>query len=135
VSNWAQSDAQRSVHNLTYWQGNDWWGYGPGAHSHVGGTRFWNVKHPAAYAKRLSLNQSPAAGWETPDAEAVLLEQILLGSRIREGIPTEGLAPEVIAGLIADSLIDPTSVFAGRLVLTLTGRLRADEVVRRLTFS
>lgn len=135
ISNWAKSDAQRSVHNLTYWQGNDWWGFGPGAHSHIGGTRFWNVKHPAAYAQRLALGHSPAAGWEKPNDEAASLEQILLGSRIREGISTQGLDPAAVAVLIADGLIDGHSALQQRIVLTLSGRLRADEVVRRLTFS
>ena len=54
VSNWARDDAHRSRHNLAYWTGQDWWGIGPGAHSHVGGVRWWNVKHPAAYAERLA---------------------------------------------------------------------------------
>ena len=135
VSNWSKSVEQRSVHNLTYWQGNDWWGYGPGAHSHIGGTRFWNVKHPAAYAQRLALGQSPAAGWEQPDEEAVALERVLLGSRIREGISTLEFEPDIVAGLIADGLIDGHSALKHDLVLTVAGRLRADEVVRRLTFS
>ena len=52
VSNWATDAAHRSRHNLAYWTGQDWWGIGPGAHSHVGGVRWWNVKHPAAYAQR-----------------------------------------------------------------------------------
>jgi oxygen-independent coproporphyrinogen-3 oxidase len=134
VSNWSQSISQRSVHNLTYWQGNDWWGYGPGAHSHIGGTRFWNVKHPAAYAQRLSGGESPAAGWEQPDAEALALEKILLGSRTREGISTEGIEPTAVAALISDGLIDGRAALAKRLTLTLSGRLRADEVVRRLSF-
>ena len=73
VSNWARGQTHRSRHNLAYWQGTDWWGFGPGAHSHVGGVRFWNVKHPAAYAQRLAAGESPAAGRETagcrsPDA-------------------------------------------------------------------
>lgn len=135
VSNWSKSPSQQSIHNLSYWRGNDWWGYGPGAHSHIGGTRFWNVKHPAAYAERLSLGVTPAAGWEKPDAEATELERVLLGTRIRDGIPTTGLDPKAVAGLIADELIDPISAFKNRIVLTVPGRLRADEVVRRLTFS
>lgn len=135
VSNWARSPHQRSVHNLTYWQGNDWWGYGPGAHSHIGGVRFWNVKHPAAYAQRLADGHSPAAGFEQPDRTAVALENVLLGSRIREGISTTDLEKTAVASLIADGLIDGTSAINKRLVLTLAGRLRADEVVRRLTFS
>jgi oxygen-independent coproporphyrinogen-3 oxidase len=135
VSNWAKSSAQQSLHNLTYWQGNDWWGYGPGAHSHIGGVRFWNVKHPAAYAQRLDSGHSPAAGWEQPDLEAVALENVLLRSRIREGISTEALDHSAVASLIADGLIDGFSAVNKRLVLTVAGRLRADEVVRRLTFS
>ncbi|HWV49026.1 MAG TPA: radical SAM family heme chaperone HemW, partial [Microbacterium sp.] len=73
VSNWARastaSDASgnRSRHNLAYWRGTDWWGFGPGAHSHVAGLRWWNVKHPAAYAQRLAASESPAAGTERPD--------------------------------------------------------------------
>jgi putative oxygen-independent coproporphyrinogen III oxidase len=135
VSNWSKNPAQRSIHNLSYWRGNDWWGYGPGAHSHIGGTRFWNVKHPAAYAQRLALGVTPVAGWEKPDAESTELERVLLGTRIREGISTTGLDPVAIAGLIADELIDPVFAFKNRIVLTVSGRLRADEVVRRLTFS
>jgi oxygen-independent coproporphyrinogen-3 oxidase len=135
VSNWSKTSEQRSVHNLTYWQGNDWWGYGPGAHSHIGGTRFWNVKHPAAYAQRLAEGNSPAAAWERPNPAESALEKILLGSRIREGIDTREFNPTVIAALISDGLIDGISAIHQRLILTLSGRLRADEVVRRLTFS
>ena len=68
VSNWARGAAHASRHNLAYWQGHDWWGVGPGAHSHVGGVRWWNVKHPAAYAARIAAGVSPAAGRETLDA-------------------------------------------------------------------
>jgi oxygen-independent coproporphyrinogen-3 oxidase len=134
VSNWSRTLSQRSVHNLTYWQGQDWWGYGPGAHSHIGGTRFWNVKHPAAYAQQLALGNSPAASWEQPDEEAVELERILLGSRIREGISTHGIPIETLEELSADGLIDSSAVTRGRLILNLAGRLRADDVVRRVAF-
>lgn len=134
VSNWSRSSAQRSVHNMAYWQGQDWWGYGPGAHSHIGGTRFWNVKHPAAYAQRLSVGHSPAAGWEQPDAKARDLERILLRSRIREGILTDGISEEILDGLCTDGLINPEAVTRGFLILTLAGRLRADDVVRRVAF-
>jgi oxygen-independent coproporphyrinogen-3 oxidase len=132
VSNWAKSDAQRSRHNLSYWRNQDWWGFGPGSHSHVAGTRFWNVKHPAAYAQKLSLGQSPAAGREQPDESAQNLERILLEIRLREGTPAASFAPGTIAALIGDGLITYEAARAGQLVLTLAGRLRADEVVRRL---
>jgi oxygen-independent coproporphyrinogen-3 oxidase len=136
VSNWATEPAHRSRHNLAYWQGHDWWGFGPGAHSHVGGVRFWNVKHPAAYAQRLAMGESPAAGRERPDAEARALESVLLRTRIREGMPIAELLGEgrhAVASLIADGLIDGTAAVHGQIVLTRRGRLLADAVVRALT--
>ncbi|BDV30716.1 radical SAM family heme chaperone HemW [Microbacterium terricola] len=136
VSNWARDDTHRSRHNLAYWQGADWWGFGPGAHSHIQGLRFWNVKHPAAYAQRLAAGQSPAAARERPDAASRRLEDVLLRSRIRDGLEIAAVAPDrrsAVAGLIADGLIDAAAAFAGRVVLTLRGRLLADAVVRALT--
>nr|WP_221446930.1 radical SAM family heme chaperone HemW [Microbacterium thalassium] len=136
VSNWARTPQARSRHNLAYWRGGDWWGFGPGAHSHVAGVRFWNVKHPAAYAARLASGQSPAAGRERPDADARLLERVLLGTRIREGFAIDDL-PEAsrrgVAGLIADGLIDGAAAVGGRIVPTLRGRLLADVIARTLT--
>ena len=126
----------RSRHNLAYWTGEDWWGVGPGAHSHVGGVRWWNVKHPAAYAERIAAGVSPAAGRETLDAETRRVETVLLGSRLADGLPTSALddaGRAAVAGLIADGLIDGRAAIAGRIVLTLRGRLLADAVVRRLT--
>ncbi|MEF2976527.1 coproporphyrinogen-III oxidase family protein [Subtercola sp. YIM 133946] len=126
----------RSRHNLAYWQGHDWWGVGPGAHSHVGGTRWWNVKHPAAYADRIFAGVSPAAGRETPDAGSREIERVLLLARIRSGLPIASLGPEAsreVAGLIADGLVNAKAAFAGSIELTLRGRLLADAVVRRLT--
>ncbi|MBO0981117.1 radical SAM family heme chaperone HemW [Microbacterium sp. SD291] len=143
VSNWARPSTgsgtqrdNRSRHNLAYWRGSDWWGFGPGAHSHVAGLRWWNVKHPAAYAQRLAAAESPAAGTERPDAESRMLERILLLSRISEGIPVDDLPQSKrsrVAGLIADGLVDAAAALRGRVRLTLRGRLLADAVVRELT--
>jgi putative oxygen-independent coproporphyrinogen III oxidase len=135
VSNWATSPEHRSRHNLAYWTGQDWWGIGPGAHSHVGGVRWWNVKHPAAYADRLAAALSPAAGRETLSAETRRTEAVLLRSRIVDGLPLELLEPDgrrAVAGLIADGLVDGAAAVRGRVVLTRPGRLLADAVVRRL---
>jgi putative oxygen-independent coproporphyrinogen III oxidase len=144
VSNWAlgaesaparEWDRFASRHNLAYWQGHDWWGIGPGAHSHVGGVRWWNVKHPAAYAERMLAGQSPAAGRETLDPETRRVESVLLRSRIREGLPVTELTASgrtAVAGLIADELVDAGAAFGGSIRLTLRGRLLADLVVRRL---
>jgi oxygen-independent coproporphyrinogen-3 oxidase len=135
VSNWAADAAQRSRHNLGYWLGHDWWGIGPGAHSHVGGVRWWNVKHPAAYAQRVIAGESPAAGRETLDAATRNLEDVLLRVRIRDGLPVSSLhdaGRAAVAGLIADGLVDARAALHGSVELTRAGRLLADAVVRRL---
>ena len=135
VSNWSRDVSHRSRHNLAYWTGQDWWGVGPGAHSHVGGVRWWNVKHPAAYAERLAAGVSPAAGRETLDELTRRTENVLLGIRISDGLPLDALEPDarrVVAELIAQGLVDGRAALSGRLVLTLRGRLLADAVVRRL---
>ncbi|HEY4226311.1 MAG TPA: radical SAM family heme chaperone HemW [Pseudolysinimonas sp.] len=135
LSNWARDAAHRSRHNLSYWTGQDWWGVGPGAHSHVGGVRWWNVKHPAAYAERIAAGVSPAAGRETLDEATRRTETVLLTSRVSDGLPIGELdlaGRGAIAGLIADGLIDGRAALRGRVILTLNGRLLADAVVRRL---
>ena len=135
VSNWARTPGQACRHNLAYWRGDDWWGIGPGAHSHVGGVRWWNVKHPTAYAGRLAQGVSPAAGRETLDGETRNMERVMLEVRLQSGLKISSLGTagrREVAGLIAEELIDPAAAFAGRLVLTLKGRLLADAVVRRV---
>ncbi|MFI2562702.1 radical SAM family heme chaperone HemW [Paenarthrobacter sp. NPDC018779] len=135
VSNWARTPEQACRHNLAYWRGDDWWGIGPGAHSHVGGVRWWNVKHPTAYASRLAAGTSPAAGRETLDAGTREVERIMLEARLGSGLDVDALdkvGRHAMAGLIADGLVDPVAAFKGRLVLTLKGRLLADAVVRRI---
>jgi len=140
LSNWSRESSNdfaehRSRHNLAYWQGHDWWGIGPGAHSHVGGVRWWNVKHPASYADRIGAGLSPAAGRETLDDGTRRVESVLLGTRIRDGLVIAQLSPSsrtAIAGLIGDGLVDGASAIRGSLTLTLRGRLLADAVVRRL---
>ncbi|BCW63319.1 radical SAM family heme chaperone HemW [Arthrobacter sp. StoSoilB22] len=135
VSNWSRTPDQACRHNLAYWRGDDWWGIGPGAHSHVGGVRWWNVKHPTAYASRLGSASSPAAGRETLDADTREVERIMLEARLGTGLSVDALdaiGRHAMAGLIADELVDPVQAFKGRLVLTLKGRLLADAVVRRI---
>ncbi|WP_190817803.1 radical SAM family heme chaperone HemW [Saccharopolyspora pogona] len=135
VSNWARDDAARCRHNLGYWQGGDWWGAGPGAHSHVGGVRWWNVKHPARYAAVLAEGNSPAAGRERLADEDQRVERIMLGLRLATGLPVDALdEPGLLAAkqAAADGLLQPEALTAGRCVLTDRGRLLADGVVQRL---
>ena len=134
VSNWATDDGTRCRHNVAYWRGQTWWGFGPGAHSHVGGVRWWNVKHPAAYVAQLAAGLSPAAAREVLDDQTRSVERVLLEVRLRDGLPI-GLvndADPVVRDLAADGLVDPVALDSGRLVLTVSGRLLADLVLRRL---
>ncbi|MDL5160130.1 radical SAM family heme chaperone HemW [Actinomycetospora termitidis] len=136
VSNWARTVGARCRHNLGYWSGGDWWGAGPGAHSHVGGVRWWNVRHPARYSKQLAAGESPAEAREllTPDDRHV--EQVLLGLRTVDGLPAAVLdnAGRAAAGqAVRDGLLDDGSWARGRAVLTRPGRLLADGVAISLT--
>jgi putative oxygen-independent coproporphyrinogen III oxidase len=135
VSNWARTSAARCRHNLLYWTGADWWGLGPGAHSHVGGVRWWNVKHPTTYAKRLAAGESPGLAREVLTAGERHTEEVMLRLRLATGLPLTVLDDAGRAGAeraLAAGLLDPTGYAAGRAVLTLRGRLLADAVVRDL---
>jgi putative oxygen-independent coproporphyrinogen III oxidase len=136
LSNWAVSDQAHCRHNLLYWTGGNWWGFGPGAHSHVGGVRWWNVRHPAAYAQRLAAGRSPGAARERLTGGEQRMEDIMLRARLADGLPLSVLsatAREHAERMVDDTLIDRSAHAAGRLVLTLRGRLLADAVIRELT--
>jgi|HigsolmetaAR201D_1030396.scaffolds.fasta_scaffold07945_6 oxygen-independent coproporphyrinogen-3 oxidase len=131
ISNWATDERSRCAHNIGYWTGGDWWGAGPGAHSHVGGVRWWNVLRPASWAARLAAGRSPAAGREQPDPEAAHLERVMLAIRLVEGIALEELSDagrRAAERAVADGLLERDAHAAGRAVLTLRGRLLADRV-------
>jgi oxygen-independent coproporphyrinogen-3 oxidase len=132
VSNWARTPADRCRHNVAYWQGGNWWGIGPGAHSHVGGTRWWNVKHPAAYASRLAEDASPAYARELLTDDDRRVERVLLELRLTDGLDLAVLTRSEqrrVPDLVARGLAE---LHGHRLVLTLPGRLLADGVVRDL---
>jgi len=138
ISNWATAGDARCRHNLLYWTGGDWWGFGPGAHSHVGGTRWWNVRHPSAYAARLAAGESPAAGREVLTPAEQRMEDIMLRARLAEGLPLTALTTAAFRyseRAVATHLADPSAFADGRLVLTRQGRLLADAVIRDLTLS
>ena len=132
VSNWAATPSGQCRHNLNYWRGANWWGIGPGSHSHIGGMRFWNRKHPRSYVAELDAGRSPVQAGELLSEEDRRVERVMLELRLAEGLDLRVLTssewarvPEVVAsglGLLQ----------AGRLILTLRGRLLADGVVRNL---
>jgi putative oxygen-independent coproporphyrinogen III oxidase len=136
LSNWAAGPESECRHNKLYWTGGDWWGVGPGAHSHAGGTRWWNVRHPAAYARRIAAGQSPGQGRETLTAAQQATERILLTTRLATGCPLSALEPAAVAAArqaVEDGLAIKEAFDAGTVRLTRTGRLLADAVVRDLT--
>jgi oxygen-independent coproporphyrinogen-3 oxidase len=136
ISNWAAGERARCRHNLLYWTGGDWWGVGPGAHSHIGGTRWWNVRHPAAYAGRIAAGRSPGQAREILTPAERRTERIMLLTRLAAGCGVDELAPAgraAAAVAVADGLLAPRAFAGGRAVLTAPGRLLADAVIRGLT--
>jgi oxygen-independent coproporphyrinogen-3 oxidase len=133
VSNWARDDEARCRHNLGYWRSDDWWGVGPGAHSHLAGARWWNLKHPRAWAARVEAGESPAADREVLGERERHTERVLLELRLAEGLDASVLDPDVRTGVVDDLALEGLLVrVRDRLVLTVRGRLLADAVVRRL---
>ncbi|MGV9710360.1 radical SAM family heme chaperone HemW [Gordonia sp. NPDC003424] len=130
VSNWARTDAARCRHNLAYWYSHDWWGIGPGAHSHVGGVRWWNIKHPARYADALAAQHLPIAGQEMLSAEDRHVEAVMLTARCRTGLAVDTL--DVVENACAAGLVERglLRLDGDVYVLTDAGRLLADGVVR-----
>jgi oxygen-independent coproporphyrinogen-3 oxidase len=131
VSNWSRAGAA-CRHNEGYWDGGQWWGAGPGAHGFIGDVRWWNVKHPMAYAELLAEGRSPAAGFDQLDDRARHMEDVLLGIRLRRGLALAVLSESErsrVQRLVDDGLLTAVD---DRLVLTDRGRLLADAVVRDL---
>jgi len=135
LSNWARSAGARSRHNQVYWNGGNWWGVGPGAHSHLDGRRWWNIKNPISYMNALKDESTIIAGEETLDESAKHDERIMLSIRLREGIARSELSTkqeEVVSKYLLSMDVDERAWSEGRLTLTLSGRLIADRIVRDL---
>ena len=134
LSNWSKAGSE-SRHNLAYWNGDNWWGAGPGAHSYIDGRRWWNVKHPTAYKEKISSGQSPMHEEEVLNDEQKNSERMMLEIRLAKGIDAKTLDSGQLAilesfknqgHLLADSWA------AGRIVLSTSGRLIADRIVREI---
>ncbi len=130
VSNWAKPGGE-CRHNLAYWRSDDWWGIGPGAHSHIAGTRWWNVRHPSAYGDRIEAGLSPAQAREILTGDQQRDEQILLAIRLKDGLIAAGLSGEQlkVVDVAADNgLVNSDWAATGRVTLTQKGRLLADRL-------
>jgi len=132
LSNWAKP-GHECRHNIAYWENKNWWGLGPGAHSHIDGKRFWNVKHPTAYKQKLFAGQSPVADSEELTPEQIAVESIMLGIRMREGLEISALSSAQIDRLANYAENAYLEITDNRVVLTPTGRLIADRIVREIT--
>lgn len=128
VSNWAKPGGE-CQHNLIYWRGGNWWGAGPGAHGYVDRFRYFNVKRPERYNQLLGEGVLPIDGSETITDEEHHFEQIMLGLRLKEGIPREWVGEKaqgvvdkhVRGGVLAEE--------SGRIFATDAGRLLIDGVI------
>ena len=134
LSNWSKAGSE-CRHNIAYWVGANWWGLGPGAHSHVDGVRFWNVKHPAAYQDRLTTGAEPIQEREILTEEQMASERLMLEIRLKSGIAKSSLAAEQLDALESFRIggaLDPDMWAAQRVALTQSGRLIADRIVREI---
>jgi oxygen-independent coproporphyrinogen-3 oxidase len=134
LSNWAKSGSL-SKHNLAYWLGDNWWGAGPGAHSHLNGRRFWNVKHPNLYKERILANKSPVADSEILEELQIESERLMLSLRLPSGVDKQSLNELQLAELssyVESGHLDQANWNQGRATLTLDGRLIADRILRQI---
>jgi len=134
LSNWAKPNSL-SKHNLAYWLGENWWGAGPGAHSHLNGKRFWNVKHPNLYKEKIQSNKSPIADSEELEEIQINSEKLMLSLRLPSGVRKESLNQEQISELseyVQSGHLDLSNWNQGRATLTLEGRLIADQILRQI---
>lgn len=130
VSNWARPGSE-CRHNIGYWNNTDWWGVGPGAHSHLAGERWWNVKHPARYAEAITAGRSPRDAGEVLTSDQRATEAVMLGIRTRYGVAL-GDRGSRAESLVHEGLLDPDAFARGRAALTRQGRLLTNRVVRVL---
>ena len=134
VSNWSLTGGE-ARHNIAYWHSNDWWGIGAGAHSHVQGVRWWNVKHPTTYISKLTSGESPMLENEVLTPEQLRFEEILLRIRLSSGLSLDFFTETEVAILnsyLAQGHLNEKAWQTGELKLTITGRLLADQIVRAL---
>ena len=134
LSNWSRPGSE-ARHNIAYWQGANWWGAGPGAHSHIDGKRWWNVKHPNAYRERIESGLSPEQAHEILTEAEKELEKVLLAIRIPRGLALDeftGRQTTVLNSFRESGAFEESDWAAGFITLSQRGRLIADAIVRDL---
>ena len=134
LNHWARTPDHRSRHQMGYWKSADWLGVGPGAHSHIGGVRWWNVTSVGAWAERVEDAVLPVEAQEVVDLSAQQMERIMLGVKTRDGVPLEALpgSDTLVQQWRDQGWVEQDKCDRGRLVLTATGRLLADRLTTEL---
>jgi coproporphyrinogen III oxidase-like Fe-S oxidoreductase len=126
ISNWALP-GHECRHNHLYWEQGDYLGIGSAAHSHRSGVRWWNVRTPDRYVEALAAGRSPEAGREELTGAQREFEARSLSLRTPRGVPWECV--ERPDELEHEGLVTRMD---GRAVLTVRGRLLANEVSARI---
>ena len=134
LSNWARPGGE-CRHNIAYWQNSEWWGLGPGAHSHIENSRWWNVKHPNTYRAKITANETPIQEREELSLDNQRTENLMLAIRMKAGIALKNLSEEQCVAAekyVESEHLELEKWERGALVLTQSGRLIADRIVREL---
>ena len=134
VSNYARP-AHRSQHNQIYWHAEEYLGLGPGACGYVGDVRYGNVKPVDRYGAMVAAGRLPLGAHESLTSRQQLGERLILGLRLREGVPAAwieervaadpGRLPEVLAAWGERGLLEERG---GRIALTEAGFLLSDAL-------
>jgi len=134
VSNYARP-GHRSQHNQIYWHAEEYLGLGPGACGYVGDVRYGNVKPVDRYSAMVAAGRLPLGTHESLTPRQQLGERLILGLRLREGVPAAwieervaadpGRLPEVLAAWGERGLLEER---AGRIALTEAGFLLSDAL-------
>ena len=134
LSNWSKANGE-SKHNSAYWLNQNWWGVGPGAHSHINGKRWWNVKHPNLYKTKITNNESPVLDQEILEPIQIESERLMLSIRLPSGVSKQSLSNEqlkILQPYVESGALDLNNWSAGSVSLSLNGRLIADRIVREI---
>ena len=127
----------RSQHNLGYWLGHDYLGVGVGAVSTVRGRRWRNTPRLPTYTAALAQGDTPPRDIEELSADVRLQERVMLGLRLDEPLPLDGLAPVLDGAALTRlerlELVARGSAAGGEaLTLTPRGRLLGGGVTAEL---
>jgi oxygen-independent coproporphyrinogen-3 oxidase len=143
ISNWSLP-GRASEHNLNYWRNGEYLGFGAGAHGHAGGYRYWTVKQPRVYIRRMKSKDNPdyplsnaTAGFERLSKAQAISDTIITQLRLLDeglnlsefskkfGRSLHDIYPDQISNLINLGLLREED---DRLLLTRKGHLLSNQV-------